>query len=1324
MNTTSVTLPVRNASTPPMPKRRIGRVTAPVLKEQLALRMVRSQFDKTFVDFLPEGALDAILTEIGDSGIYRELSVSNPSSDDEKLLGFIKDKARRLFAISAYIGLKGSDLRMAMSWFLNYKDGYLEDTKLPIKVFKNKELDERMKLLNNDYEHMTDDEYEDLLREKVHVFIAIENQCRKENESSDLLWNRGRLWDFQDHQAKFTAPVLSDDKFNHDLWRRIVPFEFKDMTVSKAEGSNGTISKYQFHKKHLLDPRRPIDVSYDCVAVKELKDVGEKKRWESEVYAMQMMNTLDHHGHIVHFITAFRRGNRENPDRYLITEWADGGNLRQFWSSQTPNLTQSFIKAIFKQFLGLAQAFFVAHNLTSGGISTGASYRHGDLKPENILWFKPKSQSDDDIGTFKICDWGEAKVHQFATAMRHSRTTSGFGTRRYEPPEVDTGVSLMIPGAEDKRRSRLYDMWALGCITLEFIVWLLYGQDGLGTFNKSIRTDLNSECPFYQSSEHSGEKKAWVHPVVEYWMDHMAKDAACQPGVTALGNLLEIVRDSLLVVKLPRDGGSFDDRSSGGLRAMAQAGMPTTTQGSLGIPTSHTVDNLGPRSPLQGAVTFPSVTVTLADDNVVIDRSPQIGRQTKGRSRARAHELLDRLLEAFTPDQQDEDSYWSTPSDTTIPTIPAEVYTQRVPSSSSTGLHASGVDYGDTDINPKRWKYEKDNSFASTLFSKLKDDAKFSQPIRAISSNLCEYCEEFRKGILNTIFSITYSVPLFKSNAENGACDLCVLLWKVYEADQGQVSDQVPEVRFEVRDGFIITMNGKNEPSLYVRRSLDCNNEECSELQVGFSELPEAGSDTHLEVVRQWLSHCDEHHDSPTCKLSLQAPNTPNLRLPTRLLDVGVDEDSEIKLWETSSTDTGEWIALSHRWGPDKSDHFSTTTENYERHLKGIPFTDFPQTFADAIKVTRALGHTYLWIDSLCIIQAGDKSDWTQEASRMEDVYTGARCVIAASRAKNHKAGFLHARHKASSVTLQGNDEDSVFSVCENIDNFDKHILGGDLHQRGWVLQEHALARRTVFFDDYQTYWECGHGIRCETMTVLQNEAAKLLGDPEFPRLLEPVKQGEKITRLQNLYRLYSRLGLSKDNNRPTAVSSLEKRLLRTMQISGGFGMFDDRNRPGLLRRSLLWHRGGDVTRLERIEFPSNQDKVPTWSWMAWAGGKDNSGGIDYFHPPYGRIDWKDVQSPWAQTDANKVHILTAFAKCFDTTDSDDLIYDDPQSKPNDVKCIVLGVQAGTMDLDDKKHYVLLISPSPSLNGKWERVGAGILYGRDIQFDCGYVEIE
>ena len=45
--------------------------------------------------------------------------------------------------------------------------------------------------------------------------------------------------------------------------------------------------------------------------------------------------------------------------------------------------------------------------------------------------------------------------------------------------------------------------------------------------------------------------------------------------------------------------------------------------------------------------------------------------------------------------------------------------------------------------------------------------------------------------------------------------------------------------------------------------------------------------------------------------------------------------------------------------------------------------------------MTRGLSFSYLWIDSLCIIQ-DDEADWAQEALFMGDVYSSAACVIAA----------------------------------------------------------------------------------------------------------------------------------------------------------------------------------------------------------------------------------------------------------------------------------------------------------------------------------------
>jgi hypothetical protein len=150
---------------------------------------------------------------------------------------------------------------------------------------------------------------------------------------------------------------------------------------------------------------------------------------------------------------------------------------------------------------------------------------------------------------------------------------------------------------------------------------------------------------------------------------------------------------------------------------------------------------------------------------------------------------------------------------------------------------------------------------------------------------------------------------------------------------------------------------------------------------------------------------------------------------------------------------------------------------------QSIPQDQLPQTFKDAVECTRELHIRYLWIDSICILQGPD-GDFAQEAKRMEGVFSGAYCVLAASRAKSQWEGFLGERPQSKIVTFQRGSE-KPFYVSRSIDNFSQDVLEGSLNRRGWVLQERALARRTIYFTEKQTYFECGNGVSCETMTKM-----------------------------------------------------------------------------------------------------------------------------------------------------------------------------------------------------------------------------------------------
>jgi hypothetical protein len=147
--------------------------------------------------------------------------------------------------------------------------------------------------------------------------------------------------------------------------------------------------------------------------------------------------------------------------------------------------------------------------------------------------------------------------------------------------------------------------------------------------------------------------------------------------------------------------------------------------------------------------------------------------------------------------------------------------------------------------------------------------------------------------------------------------------------------------------------------------------------------------------------------------------------------------------------------------------------------MNGIEDTDLPQTFLDAVIITRKLGVKYLWIDSLCILQKfedGDsesKEDWNTESKLMEQVFSSAYFTIAASCADHRFHGFLKPRTPRQFITM----------TAEVINNFDRDVEQGELNKRGWVLQERALSRRTIHFTQTQTYWECGEGVWCETFT-------------------------------------------------------------------------------------------------------------------------------------------------------------------------------------------------------------------------------------------------
>ncbi|KAJ4985312.1 hypothetical protein SVAN01_09163 [Stagonosporopsis vannaccii] len=246
-------------------------------------------------------------------------------------------------------------------------------------------------------------------------------------------------------------------------------------------------------------------------------------------------------------------------------------------------------------------------------------------------------------------------------------------------------------------------------------------------------------------------------------------------------------------------------------------------------------------------------------------------------------------------------------------------------------------------------------------------------------------------------------------------------------------------------------------------------------------------SDESFDILRRWIEECNSEHDHEHCSGAAQT-------LPTRLIAVGTHQDEPcLKLVEPSPGQRGQYIALSHCWGTIAIS--TTTTLNLEARKQSIHPEELPATFLDAISCARKLGVSYLWIDSLCIIQ-DNALDWQMESAKMCDYYQNAWLVVVAASAKGDTEGFLTDRaQEHRGIPVESCEASGHFDMC--IRHTDCHktkavssrtdLYGDCTSSRAWCLQEVMLARRSATFHKSELVWACHAKCDCECRKASYN---------------------------------------------------------------------------------------------------------------------------------------------------------------------------------------------------------------------------------------------
>lgn len=246
----------------------------------------------------------------------------------------------------------------------------------------------------------------------------------------------------------------------------------------------------------------------------------------------------------------------------------------------------------------------------------------------------------------------------------------------------------------------------------------------------------------------------------------------------------------------------------------------------------------------------------------------------------------------------------------------------------------------------------------------------------------------------------------------------------------------------------------------------------------GVRQLGESLGDARLvrpvldfNLLRSWLSQSEtydlsttwiQHSEGKIINISREMGSARIIQLESefRLIDVK-------KRCVVRSTICSRYITLSYVWGGLPKIQLQRHNKN-DLQVEGS--LNMPnvvgQTAIDAMTVVERLGETYLWIDSLCIIQDDPKSKATQLVA-MDEIYRSSIMTIAAISGQD------------SNATLPGVGGRNAIQIIETIGNVN-FITGLNRFRlffdrckwntRAWTYQEQLLSPRLLFMTPEQVF--------------------------------------------------------------------------------------------------------------------------------------------------------------------------------------------------------------------------------------------------------------
>lgn len=317
-------------------------------------------------------------------------------------------------------------------------------------------------------------------------------------------------------------------------------------------GGFGEVRKISIHPDHYnsADFSSSEQTGHHWFALKALKDGTCQEVFDQETTSLKRVMAKQH-PNIVCLLGTMERQSTSESQRgqktskyYLIFPWADA-NLEDFITKKHPTTDSPargamLVRWLAREILGLATALKLVHLSEDENKDGKTLGRHGDIKPQNILWYHNHGQKED-MGTLKLADFGAAEFHSEHSVNIQSSLAQHSPTHRAPEHDIVDTVSPKV------------DLWSLGAVLLELVVWYMCGHEGWNAFSYGRSADddghrfvsVKLKLDKYFNVDKRRSSVAYVKESVHRRISDLRHHKLCSAYFT---QLLDLIEKRMLVV--------------------------------------------------------------------------------------------------------------------------------------------------------------------------------------------------------------------------------------------------------------------------------------------------------------------------------------------------------------------------------------------------------------------------------------------------------------------------------------------------------------------------------------------------------------------------------------------------------------------------------------------------------------------------------------------------------------------------------------------------------------------------------------------------------